>query len=380
MLGCSLSSKKDVSNTQKENPETEKQDFSEETSPKEVIDENVYYLKEEDLPEIEWFTLERVGVEHESSSDAFVFKDKFIIVSHKYPSPYIISVLDFKTKKVIAEYFKKGSGPKELFEGKVDIKDDVITILDCVQGRIARLDPELITKRKYAYEPQMTFVKNPFWLRYSVEYLNDSTIISTNSQYIEGYDVGENVPEISLVNVASGESMNEPYKLNGKCLPMNVTGGYTIKNEKGGIVILAYMRVPKLRIMDMNLKTQKVYIGPEKNDMVYGMEPNSNMLTEIDGGSCFYTSACSSKNNIFLINDRVRKSDGSVFGCNKPNPFQEIWVLDHNGNIVRRLKNRNAEDDKQMYYISYSEPTQTIYVNAWDEDDEPQLYKCVLEK
>ncbi|MCQ2237040.1 MAG: hypothetical protein MJZ18_08630 [Bacteroidales bacterium] len=334
-------------------------------------------MKEDNLPPIEYFTLEEVELDNTAKTFAYVYKDKFIVKCQRDCSP-VVSILDYHTHKEIASYFNRGDGPQDLLCPYARVREDQIMIYDGMLRRIASLSPSLILKEKSNYYPQITYLKSS--VPQFFDFIDHKTILLYNFMYKEGFDVGDNVPEFFVIDANSGNIKNEVIEPNGKYYPMNVTGGEIINCPQSNFIYVAYQDEPRIKIMDKNLKTIKTILGPEENDMEYVIK-GFEFYHNPERASNFYSSSCATKNYCVFINDRAYKIDGGEARDGlTPSPRQEIWVMNSNGEILRRLKQKDPSKAKKMLLISYCEETDTFHVNAADEDDEFCLYKCIVEK
>ncbi|MDO4461761.1 MAG: hypothetical protein Q4C30_04590, partial [Bacteroidia bacterium] len=223
----------------------------------------IVQLKEEDLPSIEYFTLEEVELDNNAETFSYVFKDKFIIKCQNNCSP-LVSILDYNTHIETAHYFNRGNGPQEMLGPDAHIRDNSIYIYDILQGSIAYFAPDSILIKKSSYKPKITFVD--FRLHWSFDLIDNNTILAYNDMYKEGFDVGENVSEFFITDFNTGKSKNREFKTNGKYYPMNVTGGEIVKCPQSDLIYVAYRDEPRIKILDKNLKTIKTLLGPEEND------------------------------------------------------------------------------------------------------------------
>ncbi|MDO4461762.1 MAG: hypothetical protein Q4C30_04595 [Bacteroidia bacterium] len=337
----------------------------------------VVYLKDENLPPIEYFTLEEVELDNNAETFSYVYKDKMIIKCQRNTSP-LVSVFDYNTHKEISHYFNRGNGPIDMLGPSAHIKDNNIYIYDFLQDRIASFIPDSILTQRSSYKPKISYIA--FKTSSSFDFIDNNTILVYNDMYKEGFDVGENVPEFFVTDANSGKSTNSEFKTNGKYYPMNVTGGEIVKCPQSDLIYVAYQDEPRIKIMDKNLKTIKTLLGPEENDMEFVVE-GFDFYHNREKSSYFYTSSCTTSNYCVFINDRAYKLDMyEARDVLTHSARQEIWVMNSNGDIVRRLKQKDTSAAKKMMYISYCEENDTFHVNAADEDDEFCLYKCVLEK
>ena len=334
-------------------------------------------ITEENLPPIEYLKLEPIDLNYTNSADCFVCEDKVYVILNKYPSPYWITIQDFKTQKVIAEFFKQGNGPGEMLQCSVDIQQGAIVALDIVTNRVSRLDVDEILTKGSSYKPHIAELRDGPMFKSRVLFLNDTTILTYNKDFMLGVNVGKNVPELLTFDARSGDMYTKPYKTNQKYFVANITNGEMIKAKNSDKLILAYAKRPIIKVLDSNLEVLKTYVGPEKNDSEFGKIDDTRELYELSGVCRHYYDSTSSENYSIILNNGVHneKNPDKAYDYEYSAQNQVFKMFDKNGEIIKRFKIK--EPYKYLYFISYSECSNTLYVNTNDEDDETIFCRCV---
>ena len=332
------------------------------------------FLTEENMPPVEYFTLEKVEIPEDAQTSRWFYlhADTLLFtVQNKAPNPFLLSVYNLMTNELVAGYFIKGRGPGELVSVHCIFRNDEIFVNDVTQ-KVAVLNIDSIARLLYEYKP--TIISTDWYTEYT-RYVND-TLIGINDFHFYGFGY-EQLPEFVKVSCLNGEIPKEcfPEKMKGTG-PMNINMRISYFNEYTKQYVVAWRSFPYLSVYDENFNLQKQYIGPD-NYMPNLVEYNDDgVFFNIDSvRTRFYLDGCQTENYIFFINDRICGENYS----SKPKNA-EIYCFDKSLNLVRRLKQKDLQT-KYLLLPSYCEKTGNLYFQVFDEDSGGYLlYKCVFEK
>lgn len=333
------------------------------------------FLTEENMPPVEYFTLEKVAVPESTELDEsyYVYADTLLFTTQsKIPSPYMLSVYNMKTQELVAGYFTKGRGPGELISIKCSFHKNELFAFDVTQNRVAILNVDSIALLKYGYTPAMVTLQggtvgNP------ARYEND-TLVAINDYHFYGFGC-ERVPEFLKICCSDGiipESANIVDNV-----PLNINFRQLFYNKTTRQYVVAWSQFPYIDIFDENFNLQKQYVGPDNYMADLIVLPDfGNMIMDRDTTSqSFYAPGRQTENYIFYIN---RRFYGKRYHWETVGRDAEIFCFDSSLNLVRRLKQK---DFTSTYFnVSYCEKSGNMYLNAEDEDGERCLYKCIFEK
>lgn len=329
-----------------------------------VDTQNQILLKEDSLPPIEYFTLEKVEVPTFGNM-FFVCEDSILItVNSQRPKPYIISFHNLNTKEFIAGYIKKGSGPGEMIGVNAELKNKELCIEDLQQNCITRINIDSVLEKKMAYNLSITSIKDGY-TGVSFYYNNTDTITLINTWFINGFGA-KNIPEFIQIDAKTGKPLKK-YKQNEDNFPYNVCLRSVFFDEKSNQYIVPWSKFPVISIYDRNLCLKKQYIGPDNVEINLKQDEWGN-IKETGGNTYYYQAPTQENNKILLVNQLCKNLISDDLEA-----MSEIWIFDVNNGIERRLK--CAHEHGQLYSLSYSEKTNTIYVMDYDEGC---LFKCVI--
>lgn len=333
------------------------------------------FLTEENMPPVEYFTLEKVEVPKSSELDEryYVYADTLLFtLQSKIPSPYMLSVYNLKTKELVAGYFRKGSGPEELISIKCSFHENEIYAFDVTQNKVAVLNVDSIALLKYGYAPAMITLQGGDCKCFTR--CEHDTLIGINQFHFYGFGC-EKVPEFLKIGCSDGKIPESSSIVDN--IPININYRIPYYNESTHQYVVAWNRFPYINIYDENFKLRKQYVGPDNYMADLIVWPDfGNMIMDRDTTSeYFYADGCQTETHIFYLNYRFwgKAYNWATVGLNA-----EIFCFDSSLNLVRRLKQK---DFTSTYFnVSYCEKSGNMYLNAEDEDGEICLYKCVFEK
>ncbi len=334
------------------------------------------FLTEENMPPVEYFTLEKVEVPEVAEMDErfFVYADTLLItVQNRLPKPYLLSVYNLKTKKLIAGYFTKGGGPNELITAYCIFRKNEIFVVDVVQNKWVVLNIDSILSLKNNYVP--TIIQTDGICTEITRCVND-TLIGINDFHFYGFGY-DNVPEFVKVSCTDGKfpvgSIPKTMKNSG---PMSINMRISYFNEHTRQYIVAWRNFPYIDIFDESFNLQKQYIGPD-NEMPNIVESNDiGVFWSVDSiRTKYYSVGCQIENYTILLNDRFCSGR---YEWKKLNP--EIYCFDKSLNMVRRFKQKDEDFKSVIMFPSYCEKSGNLYFNMEDDNNDMALYKCIFEK
>lgn len=347
---------------------------------------NIVRLTDKNMPAVEYYSVEKVTTlpEEYAYAEYHIYNDSIaIIVNDRHPQPYIVTFYNLNTKKEIAGYFKKGSGPDELISAAGEMHRNYLVLRDGTAHATTRLNIDSVLAENSAYKPVITRVAG---LTIGCVYIGKDTITMTNPMYInDGFGV-EGLPEFIQYDAKTGKLLAD-YKLNDKNFPPNLTQRtLAYCNSKYMAFWYCY---PIITIYDKNFNLIKMYRDDKFNDpAIRHIEQNSELLT--DEFTDFFLFSCQTDNFVFVTNGRgfIPRAEitrnGGFKWMQSPDftlyrfKNQEIWCFDNDINLVRRFK--CSDTIGFIRSVSYNEKSGTLYINAMDEDEEYCLFRCKIEK
>lgn len=325
------------------------------------------FLTEENMPPIEYFTLEEVELPEtaELSNEFYVYADTLLLTTQeRRPEPYLLSVFNMKTKKMYAGYFTKGNGPGELLSIDCKFRNDEIYVYDYVRHAISIVSIDSILEKKYEYKPAIVKIEEMVCIDF-IRRIKDSIV----GQYVNHfYGFGcDKQPEFIKISCSDGvASCKRTSEINS----FDVNQRRTFYNRHTNQYISEWLSFPYINIYDENFALQKQYIGPDS--YMLDIVCQDGMLSEKDNAHTTYYGRCfQSRNHILFVNNREIKEHPLV-------PIQEIYCFDSTLNFVRRFKQKEAI--RSFGAISFCEESGDLYLNAADKDGVRRLYKCIFDK
>ena len=227
-----------------------------------------------------------------------------------------------------------------------------------------------VIEKQNDYVPTIIYHQADVMLSYV--FVGNDTIVSANGMFIKKFDVDE-VPEFELYNAKTGKALQN-YHHNEKNFPPNaVYRTMTYSNSK---FVVFWVKFPVISIYDKNFKIIKQYRDSKFEDCKLSLDGEFNNIVckeYIDG---YFSFGCKTRNYIIANNMRCNINKKEITDEFDTSKDLEIWVFDTDMNLRRRLKPEH--DVKQAICNSYSENSNTFYINGYDEDGENALFKCVL--
>lgn len=332
------------------------------------------FLTEENMPPVEYFTLEKVGLPKGAQIDQRfnVYADTLLLTEQdKAPSPFMLSVYNLNTKELVAGYFTKGRGPGEMIAPSCVFRGSEVFVVDLALKRVAVLNIDSIAQLRYDYKP--TIINTD---RICTEYtrcVND-TLIGINDFHFYGFGY-EQVPEFIKVSCADGKLPDNysPKKMQGAG-PANINSRISYFNNYTKQYVVAWCRFPYINIFDENFDLQKQYIGPDSY-MTNLDEDAFGVLSKDTALTLYYNGGTQTDNNLLYVN--YRKSGVNMDWA--PDNI-EIYCFDKSLNLVRRLKQKETTK-AFLFNPSYCEKTGNLYFEARNNDSgELELYRCIFDK
>ncbi|MCQ2973488.1 MAG: hypothetical protein MJ211_01610 [Bacteroidales bacterium] len=338
------------------------------------VPEEVTMLTEDNMPKVETFTLEKIPLPTKYLMNyCYVYQDSLVVsINYSNPNPYIISVYNLNTQQEIAGYFKKGNGPNELMSFNGYLHNNNLFIRDGNLHALTQLNMDSVILKGNNYTPIITFCDA--LLMSDFVYLGNDTIVSANGMFIKGFDVDE-VNEFELYDAKTGKALKE-YPLNEKNFPPpTVLRTMTFSNSK---FIVFWEKFPIISIYDKNFNIISQFRDAIFDDNVMSFVDDNNTIASKEYFSFYFNFSCKTENNIIVHNFRynIKYKDLKSPEEIDANATYETWIFDADMNLKRRLKPEVKLENVRK--VSYSEKSNTFYLNCNDEDGELALYKCIL--
>lgn len=348
--------------------------------------DNVVLLTDENMPAVEYFTLEKIDLPEKYADDSYyVYNDSVvIIVDSEHPDPFIVTLFNLNTKEEIAGYFKKGNGPNEMISVMAKRHRNYLHLIDLGTHAASRLNIDSALTKGFDYKPVIIDLECP--LIDDFVYSGQDTIIMVNQMYInDGYGVS-NLPEFIKYDAKTGDLLND-YKRNEVNMPANMIQRSIV--NLGNKYAVLWGTLPIITIYDQNLNLVKLYRDSKYKDPDILVYDEGLPMLAVDGFSLFFSLNCQTDNYFFAQNIRHQmtgtefgrkggikwlSSEDARFGRYKDT---EIWCFNNNAELVRRFKSR---ENIILHRSSYNEKTGKLYVEAKDKDEETNLYLCVFDK
>lgn len=335
------------------------------------------FLTEENMPPIEYFTLEEVDVPKTAQMDEFyfVYADTLLFtVQNKKPNPYMLSVYNMKTQELVAGYFTKGMGPGELLSVQCVFRKNEVFVHDGSQNKLAVLNIDSVALLGNEYNPPIILTD---WSCSEFPRCVNDTLIGVNKFHFYGFGY-ERLPEFVKISCANDNSLKGafPEKMEGVGAA-NIGQRFSYFNEHTKQYIVAWAYFPYVNIYDENFRLQKQFIGPDrcmpslKEYEGYGVHFYKDSEYSLN-----YAFGCQTESYTFYFNHRFQGKMPEMPKVDCVNA--EVFCFDKSLNLVRRLKQKNFSTGH--FYLSYCEKSGNFYFNAKNEEGETCLYKCIFDK
>ena len=326
-------------------------------------------LTEENLPPVEYFSLEKIDVADIIGERFFVYADSILIsINTKRPDPYIVSFYNFLTREFLSGYIKRGNGPGEMINASIQLKNNDLYIEDCSKICITRINIDSVIEKKMLYSPEITYIQDGY-TGVSAIYNNQDTITLINTWFINGFGARD-IPEFVQIDAKTGNPLKK-YKRNNSVYPYNACLRSLFFDSQSNKYIVPWVKFPVIGIYDNKFRLEKQYIGPEIIDIDLVADDKYGNIHEATNNTFYYRSPSQVDGKILLVNYRCKNKTYDEYKKNKP----EIWIFDVSNGIERRLK--CIHNHGELYCLSYCSATNNIYMMDFNDGE---LYKCVLEK
>lgn len=336
--------------------------------------DKLVYLEEDNLPVLQEVEFEKIDLpENECMySYYYVYHDSVLVVMHRTPNPYWLTIMNLNSKEVISNYIAKGNGPEEMLFCYNRLSNNRLIVSDPQKGSLKFFNLDSVMQFGMAYNPQMLHTSSNNYK--VVDVLTDTSFVFYNNCYFDncGIEVNKGVPEL----IVTGKNADYSY-----VPPRDIAFIYVISVNNVLLhtdlvrqrTFISYESKPQFTLLNSSLDTIKIICGPdpmEKAEYVdYGDEGGYQRVSINN----YVISSFSTENYIFVENDRLcnvpRKKIKEIYGNLRPEMFKFDW----DGNVVARYKIR-----KCFNLAGFSEATNTLYVTMFDEDGELCLYKAQL--
>lgn len=331
-------------------------------------------LTEENLPKLENLKLEKIDIPSgDIFSSAFVFYDTvLVVINDKTPDPYIVRFFDMNSKKIIAEYFKKGSGPNELITPDgMQMKNNLL-ITDITQKSISIINVDSVIIKTTEYQPTTHKIITDLLTEYVPK--NSQSIIAPNYYFFNEIE-NKSEPEFLEYDINTGLELTK-YEKSRDYFCANVSFRSVYYNDHSNQYIVCWDKYPLINIYDNNLNLQKQIMGPEPIDLELELRDGGEVLEISNSNTYYFSNGCQTENYLLLLNSRQHKITNEEMDCEEGYSKQEFWLFDNDMNLVRRFIPKNTNSVEGVYYLSYDEKNQNIYAVAIDpEEGEMVLFK-----
>ena len=220
-------------------------------------------LTEDNMPILQQVTkYEKIQMPDElaTASAFYVFNDTILVALYINPDPYWVSIMNIKNKRILAQYFKKGNGPKDFLLCYANMRNNKLLLKDGYLRKIAIVDLDSVVSQEQLYKPSIYYLNSEDYSSFDV--LTDTSFVFYNYWYLEngGEVVNCGVPEL----VVTGKDANYSYEPPQNAIIVNnVNGAYIFSNKEQEKVFIAYRHKPQFTLLNSNLDTIKVICGPE---------------------------------------------------------------------------------------------------------------------
>lgn len=337
--------------------------------------DNYVYLTEDSIPELQELELEKVelpkGLGEYFGLD--IYHDSILLVQHTQPKPYVVSVYNLNTMKLIGEFLES---TEEMYSS-LNQRDNRYYVE--LTPRMSFGNPprevfcfnlDSLVMMGQSYNPRKyTFSGAEFW---SFDALTDTSFLFYNHHYMEncGNKANESMPELFTCGLDGHIDYQMPEGFS------RISGNPTahiVSDLNRGKVFIPYHNKPQFTLLNSNLDTLKIVYGPDpliENEYERLEFDNQIRLVRYN---YFSWNPLSTENYIIVPNDRI---------CNVPrenmqeisnNRMTEIFKFDWDGNLQARYEANNL-----FGLSSYSESTNTLYLEYYDENQDLVLYKAKL--
>ena len=319
------------------------------------------------MPDVEYFTLEKIPTP-EVNGFFLVYADTILVVfNYANPDPYIISLYNIKTLEFIAGCMKKGSGPGEMISPMVKLRNNRLDVTDIQCHNITSINIDSILVTKFDYCPDIVHIDHP-----PMDYiLKKDTLVVANPYFVNGYGVSKEVPNFLIYDSHSGIAL-EKNKENEEFNPFNTCSRRIFYNNKHNHYVEFWNRFPIMNIYNQNFELIKQYRGYESDEVKFGIV--ETMLMPIgEFSSSFFWYGCQTSKHIYIVNDQMPKYKRDTEDYTN----QEIWCIDYDYNINRRLKPKDFTIPSCL--MSCNDDTGNIFICAFDDEGEIGLFKLNFE-
>lgn len=334
---------------------------------------NVVNYIEDSLPKVEWFTLKKIDIPDKYKKPlCYMYHDSImLIVNNKNPSPYMLTVMDCKTKEIVAEYFEYGNKRRNFSAMSVLQRKNYFNLFNYKKRVVSRLCLDSVIAKRNGYNPQWTSYTS--LNNFDFDYTNDSVITWVNPQYVKGF-WEDSIPSFVQTNTLgrslTNYSQNENVTSCAHWRTFAINGAHYMEFWKS---------FPIINIYSKNFELEKQYRDTKFKDTELLLE--DNMVMEKGVALYCFEFGCQTDKYVLVNNFRssmefegyVSLGEDPAFG-----KFHEIWFFDTNCNLVRRMRCKNLKG--QVMGLSYCDESGSLYMNVIDEKNDIAFYRCIFEK
>ena len=335
--------------------------------------DKVVYLTEDSEPLLQKVTeYEKIDLPEEETMASYfhVYLDTILVIVHNMPDPYWLTIMNLKTMKVVANYFKKGNGPEEMLFNDTYLHNNRLLFIDRVALKFSILNLDSVMRLRQSYKPHFFYLSSTGYA--TLDALTDTSFLFYNSWYLEnaGEKINKDTPEL----IITGADANYNYEPQKEATVVNIVSGAGVLSDVNRQKVFIYhFYKPQITLLNSNLDTIKIICGPEPIEK-YKYEDKGDF-----GGlwpvlyNEYYRKGISTDNFILVKNNRLYNVPPKKLTEVRENHKPEIFKFDWEGNLIARYQ------VKTFYALSgFSEKTNTLYLTIRDEEGENCLYKAQL--
>lgn len=336
--------------------------------------DNVVNLTEDSLPPLEYFLLMEMEVPDKyKMPTCYMYDDSImLIVTEENPSPYLITVMNYNTKEIIAEYCEYGGSRKKTKSMSIVQRKNYFNLKDYVKCNVSRLCMDSVIARRGEYALQWTSFA--LFNILDFDYVNDSTITWGNPEYIKGFGL-KGIPNFVQTNLRGHFLAEYPRSKN----IYTASALFRTMAINGSRYMEFWENYPVINVYDRNFRIEKQYRDTKFKDTELFLTDNSLMEKGVSL-ECFEF-GCQTDKYVLVNNYRSSLAfEGNVVSNNDPafGANHEIWFFDTNCNLVRRMRCKNLKG--QVMGLSYCDKTGNLYMSVVKDKDHCAFYKCVIDK
>lgn len=193
----------------------------------------------------------------------YVYSDSVLIVSNKASADYFLELYNLNTEECIAQFIRKGNGPREMINAQMSLYGNILVVDDIVKMNFVSIDLDRVINERDSFELDEFRSYGADGANPVAVYPMDSDKLLFMNQYC--FDS----KELKIFNNEPRFYYNEREFRIRLVDTFNVSQGKMQINRKDSLIVYASNTRPEMELYDFGLNPLRKVVGPTEMHVSY---------------------------------------------------------------------------------------------------------------